>query len=209
MSYYRENMRRLISQRAGDWLLKTKNPRLVATSAIALSMLTFGTYTFYIMTALVQSFGVAFGLASCLSYLTFILILAIWLQTAHAVDWRTLSSNSTVRETGRPGQTDFDKGLDRQIDSATDNALRNSDGVIEFAVMTTVFGIVYISVHYVYHAPYYLGQLLFDSGKISHRIAPPAKTSAIITEPIRQSWIACFMLVLNFACVGLLLDTIH
>ncbi len=201
-------MRRLISQRAGDWLLSTKHPRLVASSAIALSMLTFGAYTLYITTAVVQSFGIAFGLASCLSYLTFLFILALWLQTTHSIDWKTLRPKSTGRETGLPGQTDFDRGLDQQIDSAADNALRNSDGVLGFAVMTAVFGIFFVSVHYVYHAPYYFGQLLFDSGKISHRISPPAKASAIITEPIRQSWIVCIMLVLNFACVGLLLDTI-
>jgi hypothetical protein len=209
MTYYRENIRRLISQRAGDWLVISKHPRLLAGSAIVFSLITFAGSTFYFKTSGVKSFGLAFTLASCLSYASFLLILAYWIHSMCTLDWRLLRPKLSEHVSERPGETEFDRTMDHQLESAVDNAARNGEGVLEIAMLTALFGIIFVSIHYIYHAPYYLGQLLFDSGKISHRTAPKARFSALLVEPIRQSWMVCVVLIINFAFIGLLLDTLR
>jgi hypothetical protein len=208
MSYYREKMRCLLSQRAGDWLRQTRNPRLVAIAAISLSMLTFAAYAFCFFKFGIQSLGIVLSLSGCLAYLTFVAILAIWLYSVKEIAWQSLVQRSNDTSTGTPYSTEFDRQMDDQIDNAIRKASRDSENMIELMVFTAIFGIIFIATHFTYHSPYYLGQLLFDCGKIQHRISPPFHMISVICEPIRQSWLVCFVLVFNFGVIGVLLDNI-
>ena len=52
-------------------------------------------------------------------------------------------------------------------------------------------GILFMLTFWVYHAPWYLGELMVRTGRIQHRISAGSASDAWLVEPLRQSmWMA-------------------
>lgn len=105
-----------------------------------------------------------------------------------------------------PGESAFDNTLDESMDAAFRQAGHDARNVLGLLLAVGVLGFLFVSIHFVFHAPYFLGQLLVDGGKIRHRAMPIGKGLDAILLPFLQSWPIALILLLHYTVIGFVVD---
>lgn len=197
-------MCQVLTQRTGDWLSHRTRPRTIALSALLLSMASAVGVSFQLHGIGLKNVVLQIVLGSVAGYAIYLLILGLWMRSFSAIDATALlNEGSRPVRTGRPGDTDFDKQLEWSAELAIGHAARDAHSLIAFTLLLNTLGLLFIGIHFIYHAPWYLGQLLVNGGKIRHRAAPKERAAAFLFLPFCQSWPVAVVAIIHSASVGL------
>ncbi len=207
MSHYDRQMCTLLSRRAGDWLLTHAWPRFTAFFGIVLGLVVAYHCSIQLLNLGLENRAGRFALNAVGGYLVFLTYLGIWLFCIPVQPAKSLviDGDQSVK-TEIPGTSQFDDSMNDAIDNAIRESGRQANGVLGFIVVAGVLGLLFIGCHFVFHAPWYLGKLMVDGGKVHHRSTPAESPLACIVLPIRQTWPAALLLVLHYATMGAVLD---
>jgi hypothetical protein len=208
MSYYQEQMRSLLSRRAGDWLLCRRWPRMFAAFALMLPLLC--AYTCWNELPLV---GIHNGVARvpiCIiaAYAGYLCVMGLWLVRMAPMDAKSLLVNGAKDlKTPVPGDSQFDRSFDDAVDFQIEQANCRGEGFKAMFALAAL-GYVFIAIHFIYHAPWYLGQLMVDSGKVRHRSVKASGQVSWFSPTVRQSWVVAIALTVHYTFMAVALTTI-
>lgn len=201
MSYYDEQMRKVLNQRAGDWLIARHWPRTTAIIGVVVVLLTVYICSTGLMWAGLQNMAGRLALSVISGYLVLLLYLGLWLLLVPLAPVKSLLIHSDhPNRTEVPGETEFDKKLNDSFDHAIRESTRNDD-TLGRLVTVALLGGLFVGFHFVFHAPWYLGGLMVDVGKIQHRSIPSGQNSVFVAL-LRRSWPLAVLLVVHYAMIG-------
>ena len=83
---------------------------------------------------------------------------------------------------------------------------QGAQGLIALAIITIIFGTLFVAAHMVWYARWYLGRLLLLGGKVRHRTISDVSAIACLTAPLQLTVWAAAILLLHYALLGLLLQ---
>lgn len=203
MSYYKEQMCLLLTQRAGDWLSQIAWPRTTMTCSLLLALASSMGGFFAVHALGIENLALRFLAGAASGYFTYLLFYSLWLLQFSAKEAKALVLHGadTIR-TKPPGESAFDESLNEIADRHVGQALREGEGMLGILVLTGILGFFFIACHAIYHAPWYLGQLLVQSGKIRHAAAPRGGNWDFMYLPLWQSWPVGLLVVVHSAVVG-------
>lgn len=208
MSYYNKQMRILLSRRAGDWLLAHGSPRITALLGIVVGMLAAYACSMGLLSLGLQNMAGRFALNTIAGYIAFLLYLGWWLHSISPMPAKSLLIGTDRRiRTEVPGDTEFDTALEDSYDREINQLQPEAENVLAFVLGVGLMGLVYVSFHLMFHAPWYLGKLMVDTGKIQHGSAPTGSGLDVLVLPLRRSWPIAFLLVIHFAALGAVLQS--
>jgi hypothetical protein len=208
MSYYRNKMRTLLTRRTGDWLRRHNWPRFGAAIVLLMATMTAVVCWQSLVNAGLTSEGLRVALSFLAGYIAYLVCMALWLTRFVAMDSKCLLVGGVggAITTQIPGESEFDDSLDTQMEIAFRQAGNDARNILGLVAAAAVLGAMFVAIHFVYHAPYYLGQLLVDGGKIRHRAMPSGTMLDGVTLPFLQSWPIAIALLFNCTVIGLVLD---
>lgn len=211
MSFYRDQMRIVLTCRTGDWLMRQGWPRLEAlTVLLVASFAAFACWS-SLADAGLQKQGFRIPLSCIAAYAAYLAAIALWIQRVSPVSAKSLLLDGMAGPiaTQRPDQTTIDQATDFASDSF-DHALdsQEPEGVLWICGTAAILGVLFVLAFFIYHAPYYLGQLLVDGGKIRHRSLPAGTPPSAIALPFLQSWPVALVLFVHYSMIGFALDAL-
>jgi hypothetical protein len=208
MSYYRHKIRILLTRRTGDWLRRHNWPRFGAAIVLLMAAMTAIVCWRSLVDAGLKSEGLRVALSFLAGYAAYLVCISLWLTRFAAMDPKSLFVGGVGEAitTQIPGESEFDDSLDSQMDIAFRQASFDARNIMGLFAAVAVLGAMFVAIHFVYHAPYYLGQLLVDGGKIRHRAMPAGTMLDGVVLPFLQSWPVAVALLLHCTVIGLVLD---
>jgi hypothetical protein len=209
MSYYQEEMCRTLTQRAGDWLQCKYWPRTTALIVLGMSVACLYFSSLLAFACGVEYLPLRFAISTFCGYLMYLLLLGLWMRVFTSIEAKDLLiKEATLKSTDVAGESEFDERLNNVAQEALRESTRRAENLVGFVVILCLFGVFFISCHFVYHAPWYLAQLLVQSGKIRHRAVPTGSMFDSLVLPLWQSWPAAILLLLHSASLGLAIKII-
>lgn len=201
-------MQVLLTQRAADWLSRHRWPRLTAVLLLSIAVFVAIGCWYRLQQAGIGIIAARVPLSFLAGYIAYLAGAGVWYSRFPPIDPKLLltAGASSPIDTFVPGDSQFDEMFSEAMDSATRQAGRDSDNVLGFLVTMAVFGFVFVAIYYIYHAPYYLAQLLVHGGKIRHRSAPAYRSGVIFTVPLQQSAPIATVMIIHYSLLGLALQ---
>ncbi|MFZ5831669.1 MAG: hypothetical protein ACOY3P_16405 [Planctomycetota bacterium] len=208
MSYYKHKMRILLTRRTGDWLKLQERPRLSAAVVLLIACLVAVLCWRGVAVAGVRSEGLRLAVSCVAAYAAYLAGVATWFARFSPVELKSLLAGGTggAIATQVPGESEFDDALDTSMDTAFREAGNQARNVLGMLLAVAVLGSLFVSIHFIFHAPYYLGQLLVDGGKIRHRAMSTGNDLDAIVLPFLQSWPIALVLLLHYMMIGFVVD---
>jgi len=206
---YRDNMRKVLIGRAGDWIARTSSPRFVIFIAFTLAMMAAYLCSLMLIQISLGGFGVRFGLSFILGYLVYLLWIGIWFHRKPILNTRMLLDGAPPEiQTKSPldaSENDFNVGdlSDVIRQSRPPNDPR---GLVVLLTIVGILGVAIVMFHWVRYARWYLGEVLVAGGKVSHRICSPATGGSFFIAPAQQSFWVAVILLLHYTMIGVLLQ---
>lgn len=208
MGYYQQKMRVVLTRRAGDWLRLQEWPRLYAAVILLICGFTAVVCWLRLTEAGWNVEWQRVGMSCLGAYVIYLGCLAVWFLRFAPMTSQELLAGGFEDEivTPVPGESEFDDSLETQIDTAAREAAHDVRSVLGLFVAAAVLGAVFVSAYFIYHAPYFMGQLLVDGGKIRHRSVSRGTPLDPIVLPFLQSWPVAVALIMHYTLIGLAWD---
>jgi hypothetical protein len=210
MAYYADQMRKGLTGRAGDWLARHSWPHLTMILAFILSA-----WAAYLCSNYIVGWGgfsFRFSVNFVAGYAVFVSCLGLWLWTKPSLDRSALLDGAPeLIETQDPWDNEAIESRQRLIDDSMRTAEREArgdglQGLIGLAVVTMVLGTLFVAMHMMWYARWYLGHLLVLGGKVRHRALTDVSAVPWLTAPVRLTFWAAVILLVHYALLGLLLQ---
>ena len=203
---YVERMRQTLTRRAGDWLARNSFPRIVVLAAYTIAALVAYQSSVSLEFVGLNNLTARMAIGFLLAWLTYAILIGIWLSLAPTIGSRELLENATDRaQTSAPSDEtpDWVESFQR---SAQDALRRDAKGVFGLVLGLAIFGVIFLLIYWLAFARWYLGELMVLAGKIQHRSIRGVARDAWIVAPMRQSFWMAFGLLLHFMLIGSLLS---
>lgn len=207
---YADEMRKVLTGRAGDWVARHSWPHLAMIMAFALSAWAAYQCSFSIVSW--GSFTLRFCINFLAAYVVFVLCLGLWLWNKPSLDQSALLTGAPDSiETKNPWDDDAIEAREQLVEHASRSAENNGrgqgvQGVIALAIVAMIVGTLFVAVHMIWYARWYLGYLLVLGGKISHRALGEVPTMLRLTAPLKLTVWPAVILLVHYALLGLLLQ---
>lgn len=210
MSYYHEQLRKSLVCRAGDWLRVKRMPRVTAVFILLVAIATAVGCGLRFRSGGMESLGLVLPLSCFVGYFAYLATTGVWLLLTACVESNELAAKNIGGPVTLAAQ---DSGFDDKIRDAIVDAVSrethqpaNPLGVV---VLIGLLGVVFVSIHFVAHAPWYLGELMVNAGKIGHKASPEGAPFDFLYLPFLQSWPAGLFLIINAAGVGFMVEALQ
>ncbi len=210
MAYYADQMRKGLTRRAGDWLARHSWPHVTMILAFILSACAAYLCSNYIVGW--GGFPLRFSVNFLAGYAVLVACLELWLWTKPSLDRAALLEGAPESiETQDPWDDEAVESRQRLIDESISSAQRESrgdgvQGLIGLAIIAMVVGTLFVAMHMMWYARWYLGYLLVLGGKVRHRALKDAGVVPWLTAPVRLTFWAAVILLVHYALLGLLLQ---
>ena len=207
---YADEMRKALTGRAGDWLARHTWPHLTMVVALALSA-----WAAYQCSHFIVGWGgltLRFSVNFLAAYAIFVLCLGLWLWTKPSLDRSALLDGAPkLIETKNPWDDDAIEGREQLIEHASRSAEDQArgegvQGLIGLAIAAMILGTLFVAVHMVWYARWYLGRLLVQGGKLRHRTLTDVHAVSWLRAPLQLTEWAAVILLVHYALLGLLLQ---
>ena len=207
MSYYDDQMRKLLARRAGDWLVVHRRPRLRACCGICIWLLAAYGASDQLVFFDLQHASLRFAINSICGYCAFLAFMGAWLASVTSMPAKSLvpSGVNEIR-TEVPGNSSFDDWIDEGVTAAIRESSRQAGNPLALLLAIGTLGLVFLGIYFVVHAPWFLGKMMVDGGKVQHRSTPSGRTLDCIILPFLQTWPAALMVLIHYATIGAVLQ---
>ncbi len=180
----------------------------MSVASLVLGVLVAYASSVLLLRADVQNSGIRFGLSFLIAYAAMLLVIGLWFHTVSPVKAKELVMDGHREISTRvPGDSAVDDKMQLCADEAKRAVARNAHGLIGVYVAAGVAGCLYIGIHFFYHAPWYLGKLLVEGGKVQHPASPEATPYCWIVLPFLYSYPVGLLMGLHYLSVGYILET--
>ena len=152
------------------------------------------------------------GSCFLVGYAIFVLYLVLWLWTKPPLDTSALLDGRTkFIETKNPWDDEAIEGRERLIEHAQRSAedqvrQEGAQALIALAIAAMIVGTLFVAVHMMWYARWYLGRLLVLGGKVRHRTLTDIPSASWVTAPLQLTIWAAVILLVHYALLGLLLQ---
>jgi len=207
---YADTMRTALTGRAGDWLARHSWPRITMVAVFSLSA--WAAYQCSNWIAGWGGFATRFSISFLAGYAVFVLCLVCWLWIRPSLDQVALldgapDSIETINPWGEEATEAREQFLDGARRSAEHQARADgAQGLIGLAVAAIIVGTLFVVLHMVWYARWYLGRLLLLGGKVRHRTLENQQAFSYLAAPVQITIWAAVILLVHYALLGLILQ---
>jgi|GEM_PF-2265638 len=210
MAYYADQMRKALIGRTGDWLARHSWPYATMFLAFVLSFWAAYQCSHHVLGW--GGFSIRFSVNFLAGHFVFVAYLSLWLWTKPSLDQSVLLKGaSDAIETQDPWDDEANESRQRIVEETTRSAIRESrgdgvQGLIGLSVLAMIVGTLFVAMHMMWYARWYLGNLLVLGGKVRHRTLQDITAVPWLTAPVRLTVWAAVILLVHYALLGLLLQ---
>jgi hypothetical protein len=204
---YADRMQKVLTGRTGDWIARRSRPWLVMLLAFLAACLSAFECSSMLLTLGVSGMAIRFALSFLAAYAAFLLILSAWFLLMPAIDARSLLDGAPQTiETTSPQDDDTD--WEEQVRQAMQHvdAQDRAKALVGFLLIAAVLGALFVMLHWIRFARWYLAELLLLGGKVRHKVTRRLEVAPSFVVLLRQTiWIALTLLV-HYSLIGLSLQ---
>ena len=216
---YRDRMRKALTGRAGDWLARNSCPRIVVLVSYLLGAALAFPASVSLKVSGVESMPVRFAISFLVGYVFYSVLLSVWLRFVPTLDKNALMKGSNGIQTIGPHEEAINWGDSRSetlhtnpdlikstVNSLQREVIRQPKAIVALPLLVAILGIVFLMAYWLFHARWYLGDLLIRAGRIRHKSLPKPPREAWLIQPYCQSiWMAIALLA-HFVLLGMVLQ---
>jgi hypothetical protein len=156
--------------------------------------------------------AVRFSVNFLAAYAVFALCLDFWLWTKPSLDRSALLDGAPETiETQNPWDDEAIEAREQLIEQSRRSVehqarAEGAQGLIGLAIVAMIVGTLFVAAHMMWHARWYLGNLLVLGGKVRHSTITPPRAVSGLMAPLQLTGWAALILLVHYALLGLLLQ---
>lgn len=208
MAYYDE-IRDVMTRRAGNWLARHAQPRISMTILMGIASLAAYRCTISLEAIGIRYLTVQFSISFLVGYVTFVVCVACWSRIIPNLEkQQLLAEPAALGETRSPhdwGEKAWYVAMTRST-ARSAGQQQGSGGGIAILLLVALLGVAFVAAHWIIYARWFLGQILVWGGRVPHREIRDIPRDAWIRAPIQQTIQPAGLLWIHYTILGIVLQ---